>query len=226
LTGNGRQKTGNRYLEITKLRGNNKGEEKMTGIRKKSTLSAIIFLTVLVMLSSCGSEPAAIEDPTATPTPTKIIQVVPPTQTATPSRCAGLAGELEIMVLVGPAEVVGLEPYSVGTIPFSVVSDEAPYLIQGGGNLDYADILTKEWGTYEVTLNLDFVITGNCNADGNGGDLALAVEMTGSQMVEVNAEGFHGEYPWQGTYPFEFTFPLEEGASYAGEGFTFVLHLK
>lgn len=198
----------------------------MTGNRNRSSFGAIIFLIVLVTLSSCSSAPAASEDPTVTPTPTKAMQVVPPTITPTPSKCAGLAGELEVMVLVGPAEVVGLEPHSVGNIPFAVVTDEAPYLIQGGGGLEYADILTKEWGTYEVTMNLDFVITGDCDADGNSGELALAVEITGSQMVEVIAEGFQGKYPWEGTHPFDFTFPLEEGSSFAGEGYTFILHLK
>jgi len=198
----------------------------MTGNRNRSSFGAIIFLIVLVTLSSCNSAPAASEDPTVTPTPTKVIQIVPPSITPTPSKCAGLAGELEVQVLVGPAEVVGLEPHVVGSIPFAVTTDEAPYLIQGGGGIDYSDLLAEEWGTYEVTMNLDLTVTGECDADGNGGKLVLVVEMTGNQLVVVIADGFHGEYPWEGTHTIALDFPLEEGASFAGEGYAFILHLK
>jgi hypothetical protein len=198
----------------------------MTGNINRSSFGAIIFLIVMVTLSSCNSAPAASEDPTVTPTPTKAMQVVPPTSTEIPSKCAGLAGELEVQMLVGPAEVVGLEPHAVGNIPFAVTTGETPYLIQGGGGIDYSDLLVEEWGTYEVTMNLDFVITGECDADGNGGELVLAVEMTGNQLVVVISDGFHGEYPWEGTHTIDLDFPLEEGASFAGEGYTFILHLK
>ena len=198
----------------------------MTGNRNRSSFGAILFLIVLVTLSSCNSGPAASEDPTATPTPTKVIQVALPSTTPTPSKCAGLAGELEVQVLVGPAEVVGLEPVAVGNIPFSVTTGEAPYLIQGGGGIDYYDLLAEDWGTYEVTMNLDLTVTGECDADGNGGRLALAVEMTGNQLVVVTSDGFYGEYPWDGTLSIDLDFPLEDGASFAGEGYAFVLHLK
>ena len=198
----------------------------MTGKRIATSFGSIIFLIILVTLSSCNSEPAANEDPTLTPTPTLAIQEVPPTSTPTPSKCAGLAGDLEVMVLVGPAEVVGLEPHTVGNIPFSVITDEEPYVLHGGGDLEYGDILAEEWGTYEVMMNLSFTISGKCiDIEGNE-ELAMGVEMTGNQLVEVTAEGFHGEYPWEGTLPFDLNFPLEEGASYEGEGYTFVLHLK
>ena len=109
----------------------------MAGNRNRSSFGVIIFLIVLVTFSSCNNQSPAGEDPTVTPTPTNVIQVVPPTNTPTPSKCAGLAGELEVMVLVGPAEVVGLEPHSVGSIPFTVTTDGAPYILQGGGDLVY-----------------------------------------------------------------------------------------
>lgn len=197
----------------------------MTNNKFISSFGAIIFLITLVLLSSCSGEPAASKDPTATPTPTKVIQVAPPTNTATPSICAGLAGDLEVMILVGPADAVGLEPHTVGSIPFAVTTDEPPYLLQGGGGVEYGDILIEEWGTYEVTMNLDFVITGECDDDIAGGALSMMVEGTGVQLVVVTAEDFHGEYPWEGTVPFDFNFPLEEGASFEGEGYAFVLHL-
>lgn len=168
-------------------------------------------------------------DPTKTPTPTPTLlpQAVEPTEPAPePGPCEGVAGELEMQILVGPAEAVGLEPHAVGAIPFAVTKDQVPYLVQGGGDITYADILAEEWGTYEVTLNTQTTINGECVEGPNGGELHLALEMTGSQMVEVTAEGFHGEYPWEGTIPFDLVFPLEEGASMEGEGWAFVLHLS
>ncbi len=198
----------------------------MTGNKYRSSFGAIIFLIVLVILSACSSAPAASEDPTVTPTPTIVMQVVLPTSTEIPSKCAGLAGELEVQVLVGPAEIVGLEPHAVGNIPFAVTTGETPYLIQGGGGIDYSDLLAEEWGTYEVTMNLDLTVTGDCDADENGGGLVMVVEMTGNQLVVVIADGFHGEYPWEGTHTIDLDFPLEEGASFAGDGYAFILHLK
>jgi hypothetical protein len=131
-----------------------------------------------------------------------------------------------MQVLVAPAEAVGLEPHAVGAIPFSVTTDKAPYLVQGGGDISYSDILVEEWGTYEVTLNTQTTVGGECVSGPSGGELQLALEMTGSQMLEVISEGFHGQYPWEGTIPFDLVFPLEEGASMEGEGWAFVLHLN
>lgn len=133
-----------------------------------------------------------------------------------------------MQVLAGPAEVVGLEPFAVGSIPFAVTTSEAPYVVTGAGPISYADVLTEEWGTYEVTMDLQNSITGECvpnEASAGGGTLQLDLTMTGNQLVTVDAEGFHGEYPWEGTYPFNLTFPLQEGASMEGEGWAFVLHL-
>ncbi len=127
-------------------------------------------------------------------------------------------------VLVGPAEVVGLEPFAVGNIPFAVTTGEEPYVVQGGGPISYADVLAEQWGTYEVTLNLQTTINGQCLEGASGEELQMTLGMTGEQMVEVTAEGFHGEYPWAGTASFDVSFPLVEGATVQGEGWAFVLH--
>jgi len=198
----------------------------MTSKKTITSVSAIILLITSILLASCNGEIAVAEDPTATPTPTKVVQVVPPTQTETPSKCAGFAGELEVQVLVGPAEAVGLEPFTVGNISIGVTSAEAPYFIQGSGRADYSEILTEEWGTYEVTMNLDFIVDGECADDGATGQLFLTVEMSGSQLVVVTSEGFYGEYPWEGTHTVELEFPVEEGATISGEGYVFVLHVS
>lgn len=128
--------------------------------------------------------------------------------------------------MVGPAEAVGLEPLAVGSAPWSVTSSQPPYLIQGGGSIVYDRTLQKEWGTYQVTLDLILTIGGACAAGEGDESLHMDVEMTGEQMVEVTAEGFHGEYPWAGTHTFALDFPIEEGATAEGEGWLFVLHLN
>jgi hypothetical protein len=142
-----------------------------------------------------------------------------------PSRCQGLGGQLEVQVLVGPAEAVGLEPVAVGSVPFAVTGSEPPYLVQGQGPISYEATLQQAWGTYVVTMELDNAVQGTCSGEAGGEQLDLVLEMTGEQFVEVKAEGFHGEYPWSGTQTRELSFPLEEGATAEGEGWAVVLHL-
>jgi hypothetical protein len=141
------------------------------------------------------------------------------------SRCEGLAGQLEIQVLVGPAEAVGLEPVAVGSVPFAVTASEPPYLVQGQGPISYEATLQEIWGTYAVTMELDAAVQGECSGQAGGEQLDLTLEMTGEQLVVVEAEGFQGEYPWSGTQTRELAFPLEEGATAQGEGWVVVLHL-
>ena len=118
-----------------------------------------------------------------------------------------------------------MEPVAVGSIPFSVTSDQEPYAIQGGGDISYADTLQKEWGTYEVTLDLQTTLSGECVAGAGGEALQLRLNMVGEQMVEVQAEAFHGEYPWSGEVSRDVKFPLIDGATAQGEGWVLVLHL-
>jgi hypothetical protein len=176
-------------------------------------------------------EPTASPTPTLTPTPLPPPASSPPTPTPTPlpppsqpsptptlCPCDGLSGAIEVQVLVGPAEAVGLEPFAVGSIPFTVACGT----VQGAGHVAYQDILTKEWGTYKVTLNLDIAVNGECGEDAG---LDVALDLAGSQYVEVTAEGFHGEYPWEGEHSFPLSFPLQDGAIVQGEGWAFVLRL-
>ena len=170
--------------------------------------------------------PAQPATTTPSPTPTAL-PVVLPTATVPPvaSRCQGLAGNLEVQVLVGPAEAVGLEPVSVGQVPFAVTSEQPPYLVQGQGPITYEAVLEKEWGTYSVDLDQDAAISGECLGEAGSEVLNLLLEMTGEQMVVVDAEGFHGEYPWSGTNTRNLSLPLQEGATAQGEGWVVVLHL-
>ena len=198
-------------------------------------------LCLLVGTLACGLNPQVPDptstaplpitdpDPTATPTPTPTPvagEIASPTPKPASSRCDGLSGSIEMHVVVAPAAAVGMEPAAVGKIPFAVVSAEEPYKVEGDGPINYQEIMTEEWGTYEVTMDLQNSITGVCGGTGGSETLELAVTTTGSQLLEVTAEGFHGEYPWEGEHTQNVILPLEDGASAAGEGWILVLHLN
>lgn len=179
-----------------------------------------LMACVLTSLLDIGSSAEA------TPTPTQIGGAVVTQSSENASRCENLAGSLELQLLVGPSDAVGLEPVAVGTIPFAVTTAQKPYLVEGSGFVNYEDVLTADWGTYTVTFDMDVTVQGDCSGESGGEQLNLVMEMTGDQYVEVVAEGFHGEYPWSGTQTRELAFPLEEGASAEGEGWAVILHLS
>jgi hypothetical protein len=100
-------------------------------------------------------------------------------------------------------------------------------LVTGQDSISYNDTLVREWGTYDVTMDMAFDIEGECQAEaGQFGTLDLTVEMSGEQLVVVEAEGFSGEYPWAGSHVRQISLPLEEGATAEGEGWAFVLHIS
>ncbi|MFN2131599.1 MAG: hypothetical protein ACK2VD_13810 [Anaerolineae bacterium] len=170
----------------------------------------------------------AIEAATMTPTPTPTAWPVVPPATPTPavaSRCQGLAGTLEVQVLVGPAEAVGLEPVAVGQVPFAVTTEQAPYLLQGQAPIAYEATLEEAWGTYTVNMDLDLAVSGECKGEGGSESLDVVLAMNGDQLVVVDAQDFHGEYPWSGAHTLDLSFPLQEGATAQGEGWVVVLHV-
>jgi hypothetical protein len=136
-----------------------------------------------------------------------------------------LSGEIEVQVLVGPAEAVGLEPVAVGSVPIAVVSETPPYRVEGAAPISYEAVLEKEWGTYAVTMDMQVAADGECGGTEGREELQLHMAMSGEQMVEVDAGEFQGEYPWSGDHEFDVVLPLQDGATAAGEGWTFVLHL-
>jgi hypothetical protein len=191
-----------------------------------------IFVIMACSLSSnLGATPTpnlslpTIAPSTPTPTPTSNMGEPEVKPSAVASPCDGLSGELEVQVLVGPAEAVGLEPLAVGAIPFSVVTDGGSYSVQGGGALSYQAVLEKEWGTYTVSFDMEGTIVGTCGSGEGSEELNLTVVMSGEQMVEVRAEGFQGDYPWAGTHELDLSFPLEDGTRSEGEGWAFILRL-
>lgn len=223
-------------------------------IQTRSCLAAMTLLLVLALVA-CGASPTPLAipspegagpeevqptsppmsspqpptaepppSPTSTPTPTPQVSI-PLTPTSPATRCQDLTGQIEVKVLVGPADAVGLEPVAVGMVPFAVVSDQVPYLVQGSGALSYDDVLAQEWGTYAVTLEMTVDVGGECTGAGGSEQLLLTLEAAGDQLVVVDAGEFYGEYPWSGTNIFDLQFPLEDGASVEGEGYAFLLHL-
>jgi hypothetical protein len=214
-------------------------------LHNRRAWTLVLILCLAIALAACGgtpepqtepatsgptspaseSLPAATATPTSTPTPEG--GLLPPTPVTPPaaSRCQGLAGQLEIQILVGPAEAVGLEPVAVGNVPFSLLTSEPPYLVEGEAPISYEATLEQEWGTFTVTMDMETAVQGECSGEVGSEQLSLVLEMSGEQFVEVNAEGFHGEYPWSGTQTRDLIFPLEEGATAEGEGWAVVLHL-
>lgn len=190
----------------------------------------IVILGLAIFVTACSQSGNNTEtlspSPTITATPTAVVGDIDlPTPTVAPNLCDGLGGNIEMQVLVGPSEVVGLEPLAIGTIPFTVIPDGEAYLIEGGGLIDYQDVLEKEWGTYTVEFDLEAALSGDCQGGEHSGILNMVVETSGEQLVEVEAEGYHGEFPWAGSQTFNLSFPIEEGSIAKGEGWAFVLHL-
>lgn len=190
----------------------------MNSIIKNRWGKIFIILSITVFIMGCGVSS------TISPTPTPTDVGLPISNPNDP--CAGLSGELEMQVLVGPAEIVGLDPFAVGNIPFSVTSESGASVITGNSAVIYQDVLTREWGTYTVEFDLVAVITGTCDMSGDNGVLNMTVQTSGNQMVEVRAEGFQGDYPWSGTHEFMLNLPIEDGAKAEGEGWAFLLHLN
>ena len=191
----------------------------------------IIVLGLAIFVTACSQS----GDSTATLPPTPTITATPiaiigdsslPTPTSATNLCDSLGGKIEMQVLVGPSEVVGLEPLAIGTIPFTVRPAGDVYLIEGGGLIDYQDVLEKEWGTYTVEFDQESVLSGNCQGDEHSGILNMVVETSGEQLVQVESQGYQGEFPWTGSHTFNLSFPIEEGSTAEGEGWAFVLHLS
>jgi hypothetical protein len=189
--------------------------------------SGSVVVGVLLVSLACGLAPGLPPGAVATPTPTMVIGVAPGgNEPPAESRCKGLSGTLEVQVLAGPAAAVGLEPFGVGEVPFSVAPDSPPYAVQGGGSVSYHDMLQEDWGTYTVDMDLALTVTGECTGTAGTELLALSVQLSGDQMVEVRADGFQGDYPWSGSQTLNLSFPLQEGAMASGEGWSFILHLN
>lgn len=188
----------------------------------KKLMFVLMFAGLILFGAACSVSPGPEAAPTPTPTPAG----GGGGQTTSASPCQGVSGVIEMQVLVGPSEAVGLEPVAVGEIPFSVIQREDGYIVQGSGDITYEAVLEKEWGTYSVNLDMTAALIGECREENGEGVLDMVISASGEQMVEVRAEGFQGDYPWSGTRDLPVVMPLLEGASAEGEGWTFILHIS
>jgi hypothetical protein len=192
---------------------------------------SFFFITLLLAVALLGcSKPSPQEagpSSDTTPTPTEFAGGAVVTPAEGQNACEGLTGTLELQLLIGPSEAVGLSPYTFATIPFQVIHEGDSYLVQGGGPVEYyEDILTADWGSFAVTFEGDTAVQGECLASDGDGTLDVIVEMVGQQTVVVTVEGMETTYPWEGSPTVEATFPLVEGAQVSGEGWNLTLHLN
>ena len=202
----------------------------------------LIFLSLLLLAMMSCSRTTSPGGGKATPTPTptainsptgeKTKTVTPaapglltPEITLTPSPCKGLSGELEVEVLVGPAAAVGMPPFSIGVIPFTVSSQE-PYTMQGKTHLSYNKTVYIGPNSYTVTLELDAVLTGECGVDNGINSLNMAVTLSGEQNIVAVIELVPHTFPWKGTTTINASLPIQDGATANGEVWIFILHLK
>ena len=140
--------------------------------------------------------------------------------------CQGLSGNFEMQVLVGPSDAVGLDPFGIGSIPFTVEYSQGMYLVHGEGTIDYEDVLVEEWGTYTVFFDMVGEINGVCTQEDGSGFLTITLDVAGEQVFIVDSVGMHDEYPWEGEHSFDFVFPVVDGATESSEGeWAVILHL-
>ncbi len=180
-----------------------------------------LMLVINLTLVGCGIFSGVETNPVSTVTPTNSGGMA-----ALSNPCEGHSGTLEMQILVGPSEAVGMEPIAVGDIPFIVVNKGDRYSIEGGGPLNFEpQVITAEWGSYTVYFDANTKVTGSCILSDDGEMLDMIVSMSGEQLVEVVVEGIQRDYPWSGTHELQVTFPLEDGAQGEGEGWLLILHL-
>ena len=151
-------------------------------ITDKRKIMLVVWISVsAILVLACGLSSMVNSGSSgeATPTPTELggVVVITPTKEDA-SRCENLSASLELQVLVGPAEAVDLEPVAVGDIPFSVTTNQTPYLVEGFSTIDYQDMLSAEWGTYTVTFYMDVSVAGECTGEIGAEQIDLVLEMT------------------------------------------------
>lgn len=184
---------------------------------------------VALVAAGCGGTAdgeSAPEPSPSTTTPAGGAGLLPSPSATSIDRCAGLTGEIEMQVLVGPSEAVGMDPVAVGRIPFTVAEESGVHRVQGGGPLLFENqVFEAEWGTYTVTFAADNDVTGTCRTDDAGPVLALRIVSDGEQLVSVRADGVQADYPWEGRRTLDVTLPAADEAAAGGEGWSVVLHI-
>ena len=193
---------------------------------KKHFIFRVFLLMVGSLITGCNLLSRPVDRLTATPTPTTLPGGGVGQPEAPRNPCEGLTGTLDLQLLVYPSEAVGLTPFTMASIPFTVTGEDGVYLVQGNGQTEYyEDVLEEEWGSYTVQFYGETTVSGTCVAGDTSGTLNVYIQMEGEQTIVVVAEGIETTYPWAGTTSYTASFPFEDGAQQAGEGWNLILHL-
>lgn len=193
--------------------------------KKYLTISVILIICLTGMGCRVFSGLGNQGNPTPTPTLPGGGEVIEPTVGKNP--CEGLTGTLELQLLIGPSDAVGLEPTTAARIPFAVENVDGEYRVSGSGPVDYyEDVYEAEWGSFTVTFEGETSINGDCISQGDRNELDIQVEMAGEQIVTVIVDGSETTFPWSGTPTIDASFPLMDGAQAQGEGWLLILHLN
>lgn len=193
---------------------------------KKKWMAVITLCVTLMVGLGCRVFSGLTNAAQSTPTPTSSGGSLSTEKTLMPDPCEGLTGSLELQLLVGPSEAVGLEPFTAASIPFKVETEDGLQAVSGGGPIEYyEDIMQAEWGSFSVTFEGETAISGTCFSQANESWIDISIQMTGEQTVTVVVEGMEMTYPWSGSPTIQASFPLDDGAQAEGEGWLMVLHL-
>ncbi len=166
--------------------------------------------------------------PIATNDPNAIVAAETPTEgpkNSGVSRCYGMTGRIEVRAMVPEAAGLGLDPFSIGEIPFEVTTSYAPYRVAGRSKLVYKDKTEEDWGTYKGDINLMGSISGQCLTGDKDGELHINISINGSQLIVIRSKGFNKQIPWSGGVSVPLILGHSEGYSMAGEKWLFVLHM-
>ena len=196
--------------------------------QKKNFLT--ISLILIICLTGIGCRSFSDFGNQVSPTPTPTLPggaggLPEPPDEQNP--CEGLTGNLELQLLIGPSDAVGLAPTTAARIPFAVETVDGTYLVSGSGPVDYyEDVYEAEWGSFSVTFEGETTIKGECISHEDRNELDIQLEMTGEQIVTIIVEGTETTFPWSGTPTIDASFPLVDGAQAQGEGWQLILNLN
>ncbi len=194
--------------------------------QKKHLILGIVLLLISFIVSGCDLLYSPGDGTKTTPTPTTLPGGNLEQPEGLKNPCEGLTGTLEMQLLVGPSEAVGLTPITFATIPFTTISEGEVYLVQGNGPAEYyEDVLEADWGTYTVQFDGEMAISGTCVATEAPGMINFYIQMAEEQIVVIIVEGIETTYPWVGTPSVTASFSILDGAQQAGEGWNLILHL-
>jgi hypothetical protein len=166
--------------------------------------------------------------PISTNDPNAVVATEAPSETPKSSgvsRCYGMVGRIEVRAVVAEAAGLGLDPFSIGEIPFEITSQYAPYRVAGKSKLVYKNKTEEDWGTYKGDINLMGSISGQCLTGDKDGELHINISINGSQLVVIRSKGYNKQIPWSGGVSIPLIFGHSEGYTMAGEKWLFILHM-